>query len=338
MTAPWDEFGLISACFRPLSVAEPGAFALTDDAAILSPTPGHDWVVTADALVAGVHFFPDDPPASIAKKALRVNLSDLAAMGAKPRCVFLTCAFPDDLDKHWINQFAEGLGDDIQAFGIALAGGDVVATPGPLTLSITAMGEVPSGRGLRRNGVRDGDVIGVTGTIGDAALGLDMQRLAAPDALDGPDRAYLLDRYRHPSPRLEAGAILRDAAHAAMDVSDGLLADVRHLAEASKVDILLDARRVPHSDAVRRWLDLVPVARERVLTGGDDYELVFSCAVDDFARLSAEIGGSGVQVTAIGRAEAGEGRVYRYETGRRQLVAMPGGHRHGAEARGSLAE
>jgi len=334
MTAPWDEFGLISACFRPLSVAEPGAFMLTDDAAVLAPTPGNDWVVTADALVAGVHFFPDDPPASIAKKALRVNLSDLAAMGATPRCVFLTCAFPDALDKHWINLFSGGLGEDLQAFGIALAGGDVVATPGPLTLSITAMGEVPSGHALRRNGVKDGDVIVVTGTIGDAALGLDMQRQAAPEALDGADRAYLLDRYRHPAPRLEAGAFLRDVAHAAMDISDGLLADVRHLAEASKVDILLDARRVPHSEAAQRWIDLEPAMRERVLTGGDDYELVFSCSVDDFAQISAEIGAAGVQVTAIGRAEAGEGRVFRYETGRRQLVAVPGGHRHGAEANG----
>ena len=198
----------------------------------------------------------------------------------------------------------------MQAFGIALAGGDVVATPGPLTLSITAMGEVPSGQALRRNGVKDGDVIVVTGTIGDAALGLDMQRQAAPEALDGADRAYFLDRYRHPTPRLEAGAFLRDVAHAAMDISDGLLADVRHLAEASKVDILLDARRVPHSEAAQRWIDLEPATRERVLTGGDDYELVFSCSVDDFAQISAEIGAAGVQVTAIGRAEAGEGRVF----------------------------
>lgn len=337
MTAPWDEFGLISACFRPLSVAEPGAFSLTDDAAVLTPTPGTDWVVTADALVAGVHFFPDDPPASIAKKALRVNLSDIAAMGAKPRCVFLTCAFPNALDKHWINLFSEGLGQDLQEYGIALAGGDVVATPGPLTLSVTAMGEVPSGRCLRRNGVKDGDVIVVTGSIGDAALGLDMQRHVAPEALDGQDRAYLLERYRHPLPRLQAGAILLQTAHAAMDISDGLLADVRHMAEASKVDILLDARRVPLSGAARRWLDVMPSAQERVLAGGDDYELAFACGVEDFAALSAEIGAAGVQVTAIGRAEAGEGRVYRYESGRRQLVAVSGGHRHGGEANGSGA-
>lgn len=331
---PWDEFGLISACFRPLSVTEPGAFGLSDDAAVLAPTPGTEWVVTADALVAGVHFFPDDPPQSIAKKALRVNLSDLAAMAAKPRCVFLTLALPEALDKRWLNGFAEGLGEDIRGFGIALAGGDVVATPGPLTLSITAIGEVAAGRCLRRNGVRDGDVIGVTGTIGDAALGLDMQRQSAPDQLGGEERAFLLDRYRHPTPRIAAGQALAEFAHAAMDVSDGLLGDLRHLAEASKVDILVDTRRVPVSSAAQHWLDLVPSASERVFTGGDDYELAFACAVDDFAKIAERLGAEGVAVTAIGRAEAGEGRVYRYETGRRCLVAVPGGHRHGGEASG----
>lgn len=331
---PWDEFGLIAACFRPLSVSEPGAFGLTDDAAVLAPAPGTEIVITTDALVAGVHFFPDDPPGAIAKKALRVNLSDLAAMGARPRCVFLATAFPVEIDKHWLNAFAEGLGEDLQAFGIALAGGDVVATPGPLTLSVTAIGEVAAGQALRRSGVRDGDLIAVTGSIGDAALGLDMQRAAAPDALDGADRAYLLDRYRHPTPRIAAGIGLLGRAHAAMDISDGLLGDLRHLAEASGVDILIDARRVPLSDAAGRWIALDPAARERALTGGDDYELAFSCAVDDFAAITESLAAVGVAVTAIGRAEGGQGRVYRYETGRRQLVAAPGGHRHGGEANG----
>lgn len=331
---PWDEFGLISACFRPLSAAEPGAFALTDDAAVLVPSPGTAFVVTTDALVAGVHFFPDDPPGSIAKKALRVNLSDLAAMGARPRCVFLATAFPAAFDKHWLNAFTQGLGEDLAAFGVALAGGDVVATPGPLTLSITAIGEIADGQALRRSGVRDGDVIAVTGTIGDAALGLDMQRATAPEALAGEDRAWLLDRYRHPTPRIAAGQILVGRAHAAMDVSDGLLGDLRHLAEASKVDILIDTRRVPLSDAAGRWIALAPGARERVLTGGDDYELAFACAIEEFAAIGESLAAVGVSVTAIGRAEVGEGRVYRYETGRRQLVAVPGGHRHGEEAHG----
>jgi len=334
MTARWDEFGLIDACFRPLSWGEAGAFDLSDDAAVLAPAPGCAWVVTADALVAGVHFFPDDPPEDIAAKALRVNVSDLAAMGAKPRCVFLTCALPEYLDKTWLDAFARGLGEDLRLFGATLAGGDVVATPGPLTLSITAVGEAEGGRVLRRNGVRPGDVVGVTGTIGDAALGLLMQRDGAPDLLPGPDRAYLLDRYRRPRPRLAAGRLLNGTAHAALDVSDGLLGDLRHLAETSGVDILIDAARVPLSEAARRWLDYRPEDRERLLSGGDDYELAFSCAPEDFTALAARLDAAGIPAAAIGRAEAGEGRLFRAESGTRIAVEGPCGHTHGAAPEG----
>jgi thiamine-monophosphate kinase len=329
----WDEFGLISERFRPLSVGEPGAFALTDDAAVLAAAPGCDWVVTADALVAGVHFFADDPPGLIAAKALRVNLSDLAAMGAVPRAVFMTCAFPETLDRAWLAAFAEGLGADLKAFGVTLAGGDVVATPGPLCLSITAIGEAKGGRVLRRNGVRAGDILAVTGTIGDAALGLDAQGPEAPQVLDAASREFLIGRYRLPQPRLVAGRILNGRAHAALDVSDGLLADLRHLAETSCVDIVVDPARVPRSDAARAWLELRPAALDRVLTGGDDYELAFSCAPEDFAEIAALLDGEGVRATAIGRAEAGEGRLYRIDSGERRPVEGAGGHRHGGEAR-----
>jgi len=334
MTAPWDEFGIIASCFRPLSRAEAGAFGLTDDAAVLAPAPGCEWVVTADALVAGVHFFPDDPPEEIAKKALRVNLSDLAAMGAKPRCVFLTCALPRTLDRAWLDAFAQGLGEDLRLFGAVLAGGDVVATPGPLTLSITAIGEAMGGRVLRRNGVRAGDLVAVTGTIGDAALGLAMQQQGAPEALSGADRAYLLERFRRPQPRLAAGRILNGTAHAALDVSDGLLGDLRHLAETSAVDIVIDASRAPLSEAARHWLALAPNDRELTLTGGDDYELAFSCAPEDYAALAARLDTAGIAVTAIGRAEAGEGRLYRAESGARVAVEGPGGHTHGGTPEG----
>jgi len=334
MTAPWDEFGLIATCFRPLSRSEAGAFGLSDDAAVLAPAPGCDWVVTADALVAGVHFFPDDPPGDIARKALRVNLSDLAAMGAKPRCVFLTCALPETLDRAWLDAFSQGLGEDLRTFGASLAGGDVVATPGPLTLSITAMGEALGGQVLRRNGVRPGDVIAVTGTIGDAVLGLSMQREGAPEALSGADRAHLLDRYRRPVPRLAAGRILNGTAHAALDVSDGLLGDLRHLAETSAVDIVIDPARVPLSDAAQHWLALRPEARDGLLTGGDDYELAFSCAADDYAALAARLDAAGVAVTAIGRAEAGPGCLYRIETGTRIAVEGRCGHAHGGAPEG----
>lgn len=335
MTSTWDEFGLIASCFRPLSRTESGAFDLTDDAAVLTPSAGCDWVVTADALVGGVHFFPDDPPASIARKAMRVNLSDLAAMGAKPRCVFLTCALPVDLSREWLESFASGLGEDLHLFDVALAGGDVVATPGPLTLSITAMGEAPAGRVLRRNGVRPGDVVAVTGSIGDAALGLDLQRETAPANLSDTDRAFLLDRYRHPRPRIAAGQFLNGApddvrANAAMDVSDGLFADVRHLAETSGVDIVLDTSRVPLSDAAHHWVAASPEKMARVLSGGDDYELVFTCAPEAFMPLAERLAGISLSVTAIGRAEAGQGDVYRLDGEQRRRVDEPGGHRHGA--------
>ena len=328
---PWDEFGLISKFFRPLSMPEAGAFALSDDAAVLASSPGCDWVVTADALVAGVHFLGDDPPALIAAKALRVNLSDLAAMGAKPRVVFMTCALPESLDAAWLDAFAQGVGENLREFGLALAGGDVVATPGPLTLSITAIGEAVGGRVLRRNGVRVGDVVAVTGTIGDAALGFDMQRSDAPEGLSDADRTYLLDRYRLPRPRLAAGLLLNGTAHGALDVSDGLFADLRHLAEASGLDIVIDPLRVPVSEPVRHWLELCPEARERVLTGGDDYELAFAVAPEDFAGLAARLDAIGVQVTVIGRAEAGGGGVFRIDAGERRSVSGAGGHRHGGE-------
>lgn len=330
----WDEFGLISEHFRPLSMGEPGAFALTDDAAVLAAVPGCDWVVTADALVAGVHFFAADPPALIAAKALRVNLSDLAAMGASPRAVFLTCALPESLDRAWLAAFAKGLGDDLKIFGLALAGGDVVATPGPLTLSVIAIGESESGQVLRRNGVRAGDVLAVTGTIGDAALGLDLQGSGGPDDLDRDSREFLLDRYRLPRPRLAAGRLLNGAAHAALDVSDGLFADVRHLAETSGVDIVIDTARIPLSEAAQRWLDRRPVVRERLFTGGDDYELAFSCAPEDFAAIASRLDAVGVRATAIGRAETGEGRLYRIDSGRRREVEGAGGHRHGEAVSG----
>ncbi len=327
----WDEFGLIADHFRPLSLGEPGAFALTDDAAVLSAAPGRDWVVTADALVAGVHFLADDPPGLIAAKALRVNLSDLAAMGAAPRAVLMTCALPETLDRAWLAAFAKGLGEDLQAFGVVLAGGDVVATPGPLCLSITAIGEAEGGRVLRRNGVRAGDILAVTGTIGDAAFGLDAQGPEAPPELDAPSRDFLIGRYRLPCPRIAAGRILNGLAHAALDVSDGLFADIRHLAETSCVDIVVDPARVPLSDAARAWLALRPADRERIFTGGDDYELVFSCAPEDFADIAARLDAEGVRATAIGRAETGQGRLYRVDSGERKPVEGAGGHRHGGE-------
>jgi len=330
MTASWDEFGMISRLFRPLSKREPGAFDLTDDAAVLPPSPGCEWVVTADALVAGVHFFPDDPPATIAKKALRVNLSDLAAMGARPRCVFMTCAFPEHFENQWIEEFSQSLGEDFDYYNITLCGGDVVATPGPLTLSITAMGEVPSHKVLRRNAAKPGDIIAVTGTLGDGALGLDLQNGKAPQCLKEEDRLYLTHRYRIPLPRVSAGQALNGIAHAGLDISDGLIADLRHMAIASGCNITIDPNRLPLSVAARSWLDARPEDIERILTGGDDYELAFSCAPEVFTELSERLDALNIITTAIGRAEVGDGKIFKINAnGQRVLVEIAGGHRHG---------
>jgi thiamine-monophosphate kinase len=329
MVAQWDEFGLIAKLFRPLAASEPGAFDLRDDAAVLQPTPGHDWVISADALVAGVHFFSDDPADAIAQKVLRVNLSDLAAMGARPRAAFLTCAFPKTLDQAWLDAFAAGLSEDLDRFGVSLAGGDVVSTPGPLTLSVTIMGETPSGRVLRRNGVKPGDVIAVTGCIGDAALGLDLMNGRAPGSLKEDDRTYLKHRYRYPQPRINVGYIFNGVANAGMDISDGLLGDLQHMAQASSCDIAIDTSRVPLSPAAQNWLADKPDDLERVLCGGDDYELVIACSPEDYQNLARALENASLPFTVIGRAEVGQGEVFRIDDGQRKLVGGRAGHQHG---------
>lgn len=304
------EFEVIAKLFAPLSKGEPGAFGLTDDAAALKPKPGHDIVLTTDAIVAGVHFLPDDPPAMIAQKALRVNLSDLAAKGAKPRAYMLTAAFPDTLDDAWLTAFAEGLKHDQKKYGLTLIGGDTVATPGPLLLNVVAIGEVPQGRMLRRAHAKAGDDVWVTGTIGDAALGL---RILRGDGLALSNRhcASLVARYHVPEPRVTAGRVILAIAHACLDVSDGLIADCGHMAEASKVGIELRAADIPLAAATQ-----AAIANERanladLLTAGDDYELAFTAAPADQARLTALSAKIKVRFTRIGRVVKGRGvRVY----------------------------
>jgi thiamine-monophosphate kinase len=268
------EFQIIADLFAPLTKGEAGAFALTDDAAALKPKPGHDIVLTTDAVVAGVHFLPDDPPATIAQKALRVNLSDLAAKGATLRAYMLTAAFPDTIDDVWLKAFATGLKRDQTHFGITLIGGDTVATPGPLLLNVVALGEVAHGHMLRRMGAKVGDDVWVSGTIGDAGLGL---RVLKGDGMDLGDkhRAALIARYRIPQPRVAVGQGLLKIAHACLDVSDGLVADLGHIATASgvSVEIASDAFHVPQEfQDTARALNADPLAW--LLTGGDDHALV----------------------------------------------------------------
>jgi thiamine-monophosphate kinase len=297
---PSGEDSLIARYFRPLAT-DPGAFDLTDDAAILESS-GDDLVVTTDAIVEGVHFLPDDPPDSIARKALRVNLSDLAAKGAAPAGFVLTLALRK-ADDVWLTPFARALGEDAASYRCPLLGGDTVSTPGPLMISITAFGRVLPGRMVRRAGAEPGDRVVVSGTIGDAALGLDILNggaVATALAGDAAARAMLVERYRVPQPRTALAQAVRDHASAAMDVSDGLAGDLAKLCAASNVSAAIDAQSVPLSETARSLLERGIVGIESIVSGGDDYEILCTVpehrfeAFEDAARLA------GVPVTSIG--------------------------------------
>lgn len=302
------EFGRIARFFRPLAAGFPGALDLADDAAILNVPPGQELVLTTDAIVGGVHFLPDDPPGDIARKALRVNLSDLAAKGARPLAYTLTLAAGRDIGDAWVEAFAAGLVGDQAEYGIALAGGDSVSTAGPVWASITAFGLVDAGRMVRRGGARPGDAVLVTGSIGDAALGL----MAAQGRLgaDEADRAVLIDRYRLPQPRTSLAAAIGAHAHGALDVSDGLAADFGHLCRESQVIGRIEVSRVPLSSAVRRAVEAEPFLIAQVLSGGDDYEVLLTApagALPDLRAAATRVGVALTEVGSIDRADsAGE--------------------------------
>jgi len=301
-----DEFARIARFFAPLAAAYPGAFGLRDDAAILAPSAGAELVVTTDTIVEGVHYIGDEAPALIAAKLLRVNLSDLAAMGARPRAYTLNIALPAKVDDSWLAGFSAGLAADQEAYAITLIGGDSVATPGPATLSLTAFGEVPAGAALRRDAARIGDAVYVSGTIGDGALGLRAARGVLP-GLAAPDAAALIARYREPQPRTMLGPRLRGLAHAAADISDGLVADLGHIAEASGVSAVVRADAVPLSPAARAALAAAPGLLAVVLGGGDDYELIFTAPRSAAPALQALARELDLPIAAIGEIASGAG-------------------------------
>ncbi|MEY4249446.1 MAG: hypothetical protein RJA87_1079 [Pseudomonadota bacterium] len=298
-----DEFQDIARRFRPLTFGAPEALDLMDDAAVIASRPGFDLVVTKDALVEGVHFLAGERPDRIARKVLRTNLSDLAAKGAEPYGCFLAVSWPPHYGTEARDQFAKALGEDLSLFGMALFGGDTTATPGPLTLSLTAMGWVPQGQMVRRKGARIGDDLMVTGPIGDGYLGL----LAAQGRLPmlSPEQNLALEeRFHHPCPRLELGQALRFRATACADVSDGLAADAGHIAAASAVGLRIDLEQVPVSEAASAWLQRQddPVkARLALVTGGDDYELVFTVPPDQRETLMSDAATCGIRITLIGK-------------------------------------
>ena len=320
--APSGEDSLIARYFKPLAT-DPGAFNLGDDAAVLKPS-GDDIVVTTDAIVEGVHFLADDPPDTVARKALRVNLSDLAAKGATPAGFVLTLALRA-ADDAWLTPFARGLGSDAGLFGCPLLGGDTVSTPGPLTISIAAFGRVPAGKMVRRSGAKPGDRVMVTGTIGDAALGLDILKggpVAAALADDAGARAMLIGRYRVPQPRNALAKAVRNHARAAMDVSDGLAGDLAKLCGVSGVSAVIDAPSIPLSPAAAALLARGTVDIETIVSGGDDYEVLCTVPEDSFEAFVQAAGQAGVAVSSIGVIVAGSS-VPRFLDGEGREIALP---------------
>lgn len=329
------EFELIERLFAPLAAGMRDACGLKDDVAYLSLTGGlvrrdEELVLKTDALVAGVHFLAEDPPDLVARKLLRVNLSDLAAKGARPLVYTLAIMLPKGIDFAWLERFAAGLAADQKEFGILLVGGDTDLTPGPLSLSLTAIGAIPAKQRLLRAGARPGDSVFVSGTIGDGALGL--KALSGELAgLTTKQRAFLVDRYRLPRPRLELGARLRGLANAAMDISDGLVGDLQHICAASKLSAAIEVGRVPLSDAGRAAVAKDGKLLQRILGGGDDYELLFTAPAGVEATLIARGRKLGVPVTRIGilsPKRQAEPRVKVLDAAGREIKLREAGYHH----------
>jgi thiamine-monophosphate kinase len=322
-----SEDELIATYFAPF--AGPGAFGLRDDASLLAQKPGHDIVATKDMSIAGVHFFTDDPPGAVARKALRVNLSDLAAKGAEPSGFLLGLALPEDWTAHWLAGFAQGLGEDAAAYKCPLLGGDTVKSSGPLIVSITAFGTVPAQTMVLRAGVAAGDRIYVTGTIGDAALGLKFRLDAAQDAewthcVGQADAAYLAGRTLLPRPRLCLRAALRAHAHAAIDISDGFGGDLAKMLRLTGMTAEVMTADVPLSDAARKILHDAPSLLETILTGGDDYEILCAVPPSQSAAFEADAAAAGISVRPVATAMPGNAPpVFKDAEGRTLVVARP---------------
>lgn len=323
---PSGEDDLIARYFKPLATT-PGALGLTDDAAILQ-AGGDDVVVTTDAIVAGVHFLPDDPPGTVARKALRVNLSDLAAKGADPAGFVLTLALCD-VNEAWLAPFAQALGEDADQFGCPLLGGDTVSTPGPTMISITAFGRVPCGKMVRRSTARVEDALVVSGTIGDATLGLALLKgEQGPLGNDAAARTELVDRYRVPQSRVALASAVRDHASAAMDVSDGLMGDLAKLCGASGVSAVVKAAALPLSGPARTWLTSDPGLVARLVAGGDDYEILCAVPENRLADFQLAARSAGVPVSVIGRIVAGKSAPQLVDAGNREIPLQRRSYSH----------
>ena len=300
------EFELILNVFAPLAAGAPGSLNLTDDAAIITPSSDQEVVVTADTIVEGIHFRSEDPPETVGMKALAVNLSDLAAMGATPHGYTLSAAWPSKASATWITDFAAGLMAMQEQHQIHLLGGDTVATSGPICINITAFGFVKKGSAVQRSGARPGDILYVTGSLGDAALGLDLLMGQLAVHLSSDFHSYLIARYQQPQPRTTFSALVREHATSAIDVSDGLVADVAHLASASQVKIIIRRSAIPLSPAARQMIGDNHDQAIHIWGAGDDYELAFTASRNwHMGNQLPEF--SNVPITAIGEVYVADG-------------------------------
>jgi thiamine-monophosphate kinase len=321
---------LIARYFKPLA-KHPGAFGLADDAAAIEPPAGCDLVLKTDGVIAGVHFFMDDPPDTVARKVLRMNLSDLAAKGARPLGFLLAVALPQGVGEAWLAPFARGLGGDAELFACPLLGGDTDHTPGPISVSVMAVGAVPHGTMVRRAGALPGHRVVVTGTIGDAALGLALRRDPAAArrwGLTPEQQEHLKARYLLPQPRLAIAPLLAGRVSAAMDVSDGLAGDLGKLCRASAIAAEIEGSRVPLSDAARAALALEPALLETIITGGDDYEVLATVPPAAVEALRRDAAAAGVATTEIGTVTTGEGQARFLGPDSKQLVLRHSSYSH----------
>ncbi|MGB0719101.1 MAG: thiamine-phosphate kinase [Bdellovibrionales bacterium] len=298
-----NEFELVQTYFKPLTMDRAEAGGLVDDAAILNIPEGFDLVVSSDTLNAGVHFMKSFTPAQIAHKCLRVNLSDMAAMGAEPYCYQLNLAFSDKPDAAWARDFAGALMADQREFGVFCSGGDTTVTDGPLLVSMTMTGLVPTGRAVKRGGAKPGDMLVVSGAIGQAVIGLKI--MLGVLEVDAPED--FIAASCKPSPRTPISGVVAKYAHAAIDISDGFLSDVGHICAASGVGACIEAEAIPFTPATQKLLNSGQVDLETLLSGGDDYELALAVppdAVDVFIAAAAQCG---VQTRVVGVFETGGG-------------------------------
>jgi thiamine-monophosphate kinase len=315
------EFERIARFWRPLAAGFPGARNLEDDAAVLTPQAGQELVVTTDAIVEGIHFLGSEPPDQIAQKLLRVNLSDLAAKGANPYAYTLVAALSASIDDAWLAAFAAGLARDQEQFGIALAGGDTVSTTGPVVLSVTAFGTAPSGKTISRKGAQPGDLVYVTGCIGEAFLGLRAQqdKWTHTKEIDA-----WIARYRLPRPRIGIAPLLLDIATASIDVSDGLVGDLDHICAASGVSASIQASSIPLPDC-KGYAEI-----EDLITGGDDYEIIFTAPPSAAAQMKSYSEINDISITPIGKIEnEKDHRTFVYAADGRALTFKKRGWTHG---------